>query len=1511
MDYQIKNGVLINATGSEEEITIPDNVEKVGMNSFKKNAVLRKVVFPPNVKQIDSRAFAECKNLAEIDIQGMNVVLDWGCFSKCRNLERVRIYGNIKQIGHSCFEECKKLLSFSIPNGLEDISDRAFYECKQLETLNIPEGTKDIGEWAFYGCERLKSVYLPSTLKAIGEKAFNQTGLEEVHIKDLSTWCKVNFKYPENENTNLMFGKGKKLFLNGELITDVVIPKGIEEIKRGPFSGFRHIRTMNITEGVTTIKKCAFTSMGNQFDRIHFPASLRIIECNAMSGCVVKEIHIADIRTWCEMEKGDLAFYCSPKYYYNDKLLTELIIPQGTKRVSRGLFARIDTITSVRFPEGLETIENNAFSDCSNLRTLYFPSTLQHVQEKAFYNCTSLKEVHIPSRKAWSLIAFGPNTSLWNGDDGNPLNNGAQLIVDDVSQEEEAVDFSTTVTIDREVALLSGQAEIEEIILSHNVKKIDDYAFQDCTKLKKITIPSSVTNIGRYPFRNCSALEEICIEDLASWLNTSVGDINTTLYNNKTKLFLNGELITELVIPKELRYFSMNFRGYSYLTKVVFQEGNMIVPARSFKECPNLDEVQLSKTVESVGDEAFCNCHHLEKMIILPGVKEIYSAAFAGTGLKEVTLPSSLLQVAKDAFADCCKLTTIRIESYLANVRQDDFHQEDNVFSGCHALKHIIFDERVTTIWEKMFANCFTAKNTNRVSVYHYRDELGLDDLFELDNDSYDISESISTERTSEKQNENETLLRKNDPLRYYSVPEHITEIRSAAFTGCDALEEVSIPGSSFVASNIFGEELQERIEKGFIIQIRGKAGYGLNDFIKTNKGYKNFYFTDMLCREIPEGERRNAVVRIAKWVALGKSISAEVYESYITYLKQSKSYWISKNALTDENYPVYLMMIKEKMINAVDTEKLIKLTNENKKHELQVLLMNYQNEISIRGDYDSLFDDTTSVKNSVSSNDELDWLVDSTGTLVVAFENATSTIKFPVALNGKRIIGIADGFTFNSSGRSATKKVKSIVLPEGYISIGEDAFKDCTGLQNISLPTSMERIGSGAFSGCEKLESLIVPDKLISIGENAFNKCYGLGKIYANSIDHWMRLQFENESANPLWNDAILYVNSEEVRNLVVPDGTTVLNKFLFAGYAALTNITIPEGMTSIGIGTFIDCIGLTKLSYPQSLCDIGERAFENCKGLEEIDIPEWIDTIGSNAFSFCTGLKYIRIKCKNTQIGRNGFSDCGIIELAELSSSNVNDPIFDNSIIRHLIIHDYTLGMGGLGSMGSIIYTDQTDRGTLGNNEKTNPRIRSISQLEEDSSTKEDDQTLKGLTFVAAGELEVFKEDADYYKKEYKYYRYKDWENTGDIIEGYRVVEKYPKREDLKAFVELRGGRVTSSMSDKTDYLICNNKSAKNEYIKEANRRIIPVLDEETFIKYTLNNRFHALKEEYAAMLDNKKEAIKNMLPEERELISYELKIKELELDLREVQKKKAILQAKIENLQYSVHDEGGSKR
>ena len=72
----------------------------------------------------------------------------------------------------------------------------------------------------------------------------------------------------------------------------------------------------------------------------------------------------------------------------------------------------------------------------------------------------------------------------------------------------------------------------------------------------------------------------------------------------------------------------------------------------------------------------------------------------------------------------------------------------------------------------------------------------------------------------------------------------------------------------------------------------------------------------------------------------------------------------------------------------------------------------------------------------------------------------------------------------------------KNSVIPNSVTSIGDGAFRGCSGLTELTLPNSVTSIGDGAFRGCRGLTGLTLPNSVTSIGESAFYLCSGLSKI-------------------------------------------------------------------------------------------------------------------------------------------------------------------------------------------------------------------------------------------------------------------------------------------------------------------------------------------------------------------------------------------------------------------------------
>ena len=208
---------------------------------------------------------------------------------------------------------------------------------------------------------------------------------------------------------------------------------------------------------------------------------------------------------------------------------------------------------------------------------------------------------------------------------------------------------------------------------------------------------------------------------------------------------------------------------------------------------------------------------------------------------------------------------------------------------------------------------------------------------------------------------------------------------------------------------------------------------------------------------------------------------------------------------------------------------------------------------------------------------------------------------------------------TNNEIGKFAFKGcsgLTSLTLPSSIAAIGESAFSACSGLTSLTLPSSITTIGESAFCDCSGLTSLTLPSSITTIGENAFSGCSGL-------------------------------------TSLTLPDGVTEIGDFAFKGCSGLTSLTLPDGVTEIGWCAFYGCSGLTSLTLPANIKWIGASAFYGCSGLTSLPLPANIEWIGASAFSGCSGLTSLTLPSSITTISASAFSGCSGLTSLTLPSN------------------------------------------------------------------------------------------------------------------------------------------------------------------------------------------------------------------------------------------------------------------
>ena len=182
------------------------------------------------------------------------------------------------------------------------------------------------------------------------------------------------------------------------------------------------------------------------------------------------------------------------------------------------------------------------------------------------------------------------------------------------------------------------------------------------------------------------------------------------------------------------------------------------------------------------------------------------------------------------------------------------------------------------------------------------------------------------------------------------------------------------------------------------------------------------------------------------------------------------------------------------------------------------------------------------------------------------------------------------------------------ITVGEGITSLPDRVFRKKPHVITLSLPSTLQTIGSEAFRGLTGLSRFEIPDSVTSIGDSAFYGCDS-----ATYIKLPKNLTRIGDS---------FFVGCTSLKSIAIPESVTSIGNSAFGGCSKLNGITIPESVTSIGTSAFTNCKELESITIPEGVASIEKSAFSGCEKLESITIPASVNYIGVSATSMCTSL-------------------------------------------------------------------------------------------------------------------------------------------------------------------------------------------------------------------------------------------------------------------------------------------------
>lgn len=258
---------------------------------------------------------------------------------------------------------------------------------------------------------------------------------------------------------------------------------------------------------------------------------------------------------------------------------------------------------------------------------------------------------------------------------------------------------------------------------------------------------------------------------------------------------------------------------------------------------------------------------------------------------------------------------------------------------------------------------------------------------------------------------------------------------------------------------------------------------------------------------------------------------------------------------------------------------------------------------------------------------------------------------------------------TDNYASLPASVKIPETVTCDGITftvtKVADQAFANCTSLEEISIPGTVTEIGTTCtserylpFYKCTSLIKVKFEDGVQNISLGVFfstsepNSSYcskglfaycPLQEVYIGRnifyVNYDSYFSFEKY---PEYYGYSAFYNQPMLAKVTFSSTVTEIPAYLFYKNVAITLTDLPKVKT-IGKSAFEGCSKLTTLNFGQDLMTVDDRAFYNCTNVTKLTFPDAITTIGDEAFYNCSSITEVTVGSKLQSIGASAFQKCG----------------------------------------------------------------------------------------------------------------------------------------------------------------------------------------------------------------------------------------------------------------------------
>lgn len=243
--------------------------------------------------------------------------------------------------------------------------------------------------------------------------------------------------------------------------------------------------------------------------------------------------------------------------------------------------------------------------------------------------------------------------------------------------------------------------------------------------------------------------------------------------------------------------------------------------------------------------------------------------------------------------------------------------------------------------------------------------------------------------------------------------------------------------------------------------------------------------------------------------------------------------------------------------------------------------------------------------------------------------------VTIPEIIDGKPVRTIGN----KMQSIDPTSKLVGVVIPGSVTNIANYAFWKLTNLVDVTIGSSVQSIGFGAFGHAGNLTNIVIPDSVTTFGTYGFYMATNLTNVVLGAGLTNIGLAEFSDCPN--------------LRQIVIPSGVKSIGKYAFNFGAGLTNVVIGQGVTNIGEFAFHSCSNLPTVTVPGNVKSIGMGAFSESTSLTNVVLDEGITSIGSSAFAFCDSLMTATIPESVTNIPASLFDTCANLASVVIGSN------------------------------------------------------------------------------------------------------------------------------------------------------------------------------------------------------------------------------------------------------------------